>query len=81
MEINDQVTTSGVGQCPVIEPKTALTKQTGVTAATNVTLATSQIQHNRHKSQGPMRSEKVYLMTQIIKEKVEQLSFERGFVE
>ena len=75
--------TIGGGASCQPEPRTAMTKktkQTAVTAATNMTFATSQIKHSRHKSQGPMRSEKVYIMTKIINEKVEQLGFEQDFV-
>jgi hypothetical protein len=34
----------------------------------------------RHKSQGPMRSEKVYMMTQLIDQKIEQLAAEKCLV-
>ena len=57
------------------EPNTALTKNT--TFSFNTQAFTSVIQHNRHQSQGPMRSEKVYLMTQMIQQKIEQLASEK----
>lgn len=38
------------------------------------------VQHMRHKSQGPMRSEKVYMMTELINQKVDQLQGEKAVV-
>lgn len=46
----------------------------------NTQAFTSIVQHNRHLSQGPMRSEKVYLMTQMIQQKIEQLASEKIFI-
>jgi hypothetical protein len=43
------------------EPKTSLTKGSHFTF--NTQSSQSIVQHSRHKSQGPMRSEKVYIMT------------------
>ena len=57
------------------EPNTSLTKNTTFTNFTS-----SMIQHNRHQSQGPMRSEKVYLMTQMINQKIEQLASEKMYI-
>ena len=50
------------------EPMTAMTKATGATGITFAT-SSSKVSHGRHKSQGPMRSEKVYHMTRIINQK------------
>lgn len=51
--------------------------QTAVTRVSNLTFSTSKVTHGRHKSQGPMRSEKVYHMTKIIQEKIQQLGDEQ----
>lgn len=51
-----------------------------MTKATNVTISNSQAAHGRHKSQGPMRSEKVYHMTSIMKEKIQQLNGEHASI-
>lgn len=59
----------------MFEPKTALTKNSKITMNSS-----SIIQHSRHKSQGPMRSEKVYIMTQLINSKVEQLEGEKEYI-
>ena len=60
------------------EPMTALTKNTAFTF--NTQAFSSHVQHNRHQSQVPMRSEKVYLMTQMINDKIEQLASEKIFI-
>ena len=51
----------------VPEPKTTLSTFTKVTFCSSALTA----QHERHKSQGPMRSEKVYILTKLIKQKTE----------
>lgn len=56
------------------EPQTAMTKGTGIT------FCTSKIAHGRHKSQGPMRSEKVYHMTKVINQKCIQLDQEKAHI-
>lgn len=56
----------------VEEPKTSLTKGSHFTFNSNS--SHSFVTHSRHKSQGPMRSEKVYLMTQLIQKKIDQLA-------
>ena len=59
----------------MIEPFTALTKNTRFTTNTS-----SIVQQSRHLTQGPMRSEKVYLMTQLLNEKASQLQNESEFI-
>lgn len=61
------------------EPQTSLTRESAFTFASQGTCV-SMVQHNRHKSQGPMRSEKVYMMTQMIDQKCEQLAAEKCLV-
>ena len=56
------------------EPFTAMTKATGIT------FCTSKVSHGRHKSQGPMRSEKVYHMTKVINQKCVQLEYEQAHI-
>ena len=57
-----------------VEPKTSMTKVSAIS------LCTSKIAHGRHKSQGPMRSEKVYHMTKLINQKCAQLDQEQAHI-
>lgn len=62
------------------EPNTSLTKGSVFTFAQSTNTNASIVQHMRHRSQGPMRSEKVYMMTQLIHQKLEQLTGEKHLV-
>ena len=64
-----------IGDCQsrsasMLEPMTAMNKNTGKRV----------VQFNRYMSQGPMRSEKVYLMTQLLNQKAEQLTQESSLI-
>ena len=62
------------------EPNTSVTKGSVFTFAQSTNTNASLIQHMRHQSQGPMRSEKVFMMTQLINQKLEQLAGEKNLV-
>lgn len=51
-----------------------------MTKGTGITFCTSKVSHGRHKSQGPMRSEKVYHMTKVINQKCVQLDYEQAHI-
>ena len=59
----------------VVEPMTAVTKHNSVISSASI------IQCSRYKSQGPMRSEKVYFLTKIILQKVEELTKEKALLD
>jgi len=67
----------GANLSAVPEPKTALTSMTKGTAFTVNSTAVTQ---GRHRQQGPMRSEKVYHFTNLLKQKTEQLESEKAFI-
>lgn len=68
MEARASCNTSTMDQHSAVpEPNTALTNMSKVTFLTSA----ASMQHDRHKSQGPMRTEKVYNLTNIIKQKTD----------
>lgn len=62
------------------EPASSLTKGSIFTFAQSTNTNASSVQFMRHQSQGPMRSEKVYMLTELIERKLEQLAGEKHLV-
>lgn len=54
----------------LLEPNTALTAQT----------SKSIVQQGRHLQQGPMRTEKVYMMTKLVTSKIAELQDEKRYL-